>query len=290
MSKFKIGNIIAKNVVIGSNNQITNSKSEEIKKETPNLKKIKRPAIPQLAKVRATLQKEVNSVCPLCSNEDVGHFQIHHIDENPSNNDHSNLILVCPTCHSKITKNEVSIEHVREIKAGRSNSNHLIEFVNVTLDQSCNWKVSKKNPLAFFEPNNEEADLPVLNFSFVNHFSKTVVLKTITAEVKYLPSGLSGLGPEPYTLQPSVKYRLVLVNGEKTNVLNLQSPLAIPSERAFSFQVEVCTGYMANVYPIENRVSVRFTFSFSQNMKISIPPILFNCHDEDEKLIVRLLT
>lgn len=72
------------------------------------IKKV-RPSIPQLAKVRATLQKEIQSQCPFCENEEVGHFEIHHIDEDPSNNDTANLLLLCPICHSKITKGDISM-------------------------------------------------------------------------------------------------------------------------------------------------------------------------------------
>lgn len=67
-----------------------------------------RKRIPKENKVRAELQKEINSSCPFCNNDDVGHFEIHHIDENPSNNDIRNLILLCPLCHSKITKGDIS--------------------------------------------------------------------------------------------------------------------------------------------------------------------------------------
>jgi hypothetical protein len=31
-------------------------------------------------------------------------FEIHHIDENRSNNEFINLLMVCPTCHSKLLK------------------------------------------------------------------------------------------------------------------------------------------------------------------------------------------
>ena len=63
--------------------------------------------IPQLSKVKAELQKEIQSACPFCNNTDVGHFEIHHIDEDPSNNEKTNLILLCPLCHSKITKDDI---------------------------------------------------------------------------------------------------------------------------------------------------------------------------------------
>ena len=66
-----------------------------------------RTKIPKEAKVRAELQKEINSNCPFCSNDDVGHFEIHHIDENPSNHEMTNLILLCRICHSKITKGDI---------------------------------------------------------------------------------------------------------------------------------------------------------------------------------------
>ncbi|WP_276131902.1 HNH endonuclease signature motif containing protein [Polluticoccus soli] len=67
-----------------------------------------RTKIPKEAKVRAELQKEINSCCPFCENDDVGHFEIHHIDEDPSNHQKQNLLLLCRNCHSKITKGDIS--------------------------------------------------------------------------------------------------------------------------------------------------------------------------------------
>jgi len=66
-----------------------------------------RASIPKVNKVRAELQKEIGSLCPFCDTTEVGHFEIHHIDENPSNNDQGNLLLLCPICHSKITKGDI---------------------------------------------------------------------------------------------------------------------------------------------------------------------------------------
>lgn len=78
--------------------------------------KRRRSKIPQENKVRADLQKEIESTCPFCPNEDVGHFQIHHIDENPLNNESGNLLLLCPTCHSKITKGDITQTQVLQCK------------------------------------------------------------------------------------------------------------------------------------------------------------------------------
>ena len=66
-----------------------------------------RKKIPQESKIRAELQKEISSCCPFCNSEEVGHFQIHHIDENPENNKFGNLLLLCSMCHSKITKGDI---------------------------------------------------------------------------------------------------------------------------------------------------------------------------------------
>lgn len=73
-----------------------------------------RKAIP--LKLRASLQQDINSECPLCSNRDVGHFEVHHVDENPDNNDPSNLLLLCRICHSKVTKGDISNAHIVGIK------------------------------------------------------------------------------------------------------------------------------------------------------------------------------
>lgn len=86
---------------------------EQIDKVT-HFKRKKRPAIP--FKMRSLLQKEVNSKCPFCNNGDVGHFQIHHIDENPENNDFKNLLMLCPNCHSKITKGDILFQTVLDTK------------------------------------------------------------------------------------------------------------------------------------------------------------------------------
>lgn len=75
-----------------------------------------RVRIPKESKVRAELQKENGSTCPFCENEDVGHFQIHHIDNDPSNNVVNNLILICPNCHSKITKGGINLSEVYKRK------------------------------------------------------------------------------------------------------------------------------------------------------------------------------
>jgi 5-methylcytosine-specific restriction endonuclease McrA len=92
--------------------------SEQLQNKPAKHQKKKRAGIP--TKTRSLLQKEIKSICPFCPSEDVDHFEIHHIDENPSNNIFENLLMVCPTCHSKITKEDITREQVILKKKGLS--------------------------------------------------------------------------------------------------------------------------------------------------------------------------
>lgn len=73
-----------------------------------------RKAIP--AKIRALLQQEIGSACPFCPSKEVDHFHIHHIDENPGNGEFGNLLMMCTTCHSKVTKGDIPAHEVRRKK------------------------------------------------------------------------------------------------------------------------------------------------------------------------------
>jgi predicted restriction endonuclease len=53
-----------------------------------------RLSIPRVTK--SLVLKEFNYKCAICGKERP---QVHHIDENPSNNDLLNLIPLCPNCH-----------------------------------------------------------------------------------------------------------------------------------------------------------------------------------------------
>lgn len=47
-------------------------------------------------KIEKQVMKEYSSLCAICGKTDP---QVHHIDENPSNNDIQNLIPLCTDCH-----------------------------------------------------------------------------------------------------------------------------------------------------------------------------------------------
>jgi len=52
--------------------------------------------------------QEAASCCSFCNEADVAALEIHHMDDNPGNNVLENLLLVCSSCHSKITHGTIS--------------------------------------------------------------------------------------------------------------------------------------------------------------------------------------
>lgn len=54
--------------------------------------------------------------CAICGwDEDEDILQVHHIDENRQNNSLSNLIILCPNCHAKLTYGKYKLINRKEI-------------------------------------------------------------------------------------------------------------------------------------------------------------------------------
>ena len=47
-------------------------------------------------------------------------LEVHHIDENRQNNNPSNLIILCPTCHKKLTTHKYELKDNTIIKKVRA--------------------------------------------------------------------------------------------------------------------------------------------------------------------------
>ena len=62
--------------------------------------------------------------CAVCGwDEDEDVLEVHHIDENRSNNNLDNLIILCPICHRKLTLHKyVLIDRTKIIKKGHGNA------------------------------------------------------------------------------------------------------------------------------------------------------------------------
>lgn len=71
----------------------------------------KRIAIPKTTEKRTFQQ--FSSRCGFCFEAEIASLQIHHIDEDPSNNKIENLFVICGTCHGKVTGGVISETDVK---------------------------------------------------------------------------------------------------------------------------------------------------------------------------------
>jgi hypothetical protein len=242
-----------------------------------------RTTIPKLNKMRAELQQENNSSCPFCENQDVGHFEIHHIDTNPSNHEKSNLMLLCRMCHSKITKGEIDAETVYAKKKYQQDRLS-IQLISVDIDnENCGWAAISGAPFAF-KAVQLKSLFPIFNFTFTNHSPRTVILTNVQIETKRLQVGLSGPATSlPTILRPLIKYKIKMPgHGENTNT-SLEDPIEVPAGRAFKFQVELFADSMESFKP-PCRYVLLFSFGFNNDFYIEIPKILLNTVEDNDGL------
>lgn len=236
------------------------------------------------------LQREVGSKCPFCYSEETEYFEVHHIDEDPSHNDESNLLLLCPTCHSKITKGDIAFAEVQSIKGKLPRNSDLVEFASVTVDSNrCDWEVSPINQYAFLRgENNKKHPFPIFKFTLINQSRNTVVLKTIRLQVKKLPSGIHGW-QGARVLRPLITYQMQIEG--KNNVLHLNNPIEVMGGVAFMFQVELFEKFSQEPgrFEIQGRMVLSFAFEFSNGLSIHAPNICLNCQSENETLKITYL-
>lgn len=100
------------------------------------------------AKLPSRTQKQVyqeaGSRCVFCPERDVSALQIHHIDSDRANDAFENLILVCATCHTKITAGVISESEVvtkkRQLKSEPQTADAPVSTGNgnVTVDRTIN--------------------------------------------------------------------------------------------------------------------------------------------------------
>jgi len=242
-----------------------------------------RARIKQATKVRSILQQEINSTCPFCNDYEVAHFQIHHIDENPENNEILNLLLLCPNCHSKITKGDISMQEVEQVKAA-AYARQKIECATISVDsRNCSWESYDNVENAFIKNYNENSEFPILNFSLINHTTKTILLKEIRLKVKHLYGGLSGI-PRPKILKSIAKFKIELPSQDKVSTLKLLDEIEVAAAQAFKFQVQLFEQWNDKIFPIDGRKVLYFTFVFNNKLLLNAPAIFLNCRSENEKM------
>jgi tetratricopeptide (TPR) repeat protein len=120
-------------------------------------------------KIKTILQKEIGSVCPFCQSKDVDHFEFHHIDEQPENNQITNLLMLCPTCHSKITKGDISNEEV--IKTKRRVSGELKPKLPKKVEELLNKGKDNRNESKLNEARSIYGEALTLSEKLNDHFA-----------------------------------------------------------------------------------------------------------------------
>jgi hypothetical protein len=241
-------------------------------------------------KIRSVLQQEINSACPFCQNTEVAYFEVHHIDQDPSNNIISNLLLLCAICHSKITKDDIYRSEVESVKRRVSKmANIECAFISVNSNE-CSWEpFDDGSPNAFVDVHNNRSQLPMLVFSFINHSPRTILLNKIHLKAKHLYSGLNGFSI-PRILKSIAKYRIRYFDASKVSVFELPNQIEVPSGQAFKFEIEVFRFWRDKEYPVEGRNVLNFTFCFNNNVSIQAPTVFLNCKNENEGVELSILS
>jgi hypothetical protein len=244
-----------------------------------------RTPIPQLNKVRAVLQQEINSECPFCSNEDVAHFDIHHIDKIRNNHKIENLLLVCKICHSKIHCDEISFQEVINAKFKAKNCNSNIQFISTTIDsENCGWEPIVDVSNAFKIDNTNKSAFPILNFNFINNFDNTILLTSVKLISKILPIGLSGPAIKDNCLKPSAFFEMKISHRGTIENLILKDELIILPKMPAKIQILLYSQYEEHIFAPKGKYVLSFNFKFNNDFCIDIPDVLLNCKNENEKL------
>ena len=214
-------------------------------------------------RIKAQLQKEINSECPVCGNTDVACFEFHHIDENPANGVPENILMLCPGCHTKYHKGFITRNQIKQAKTNSLTIKREIEYVSVSVNGKCGWHQNEANEHSFFDMNfTKKSAHPILVFAFINNLSKTVILHKIEIEVNHLSKGISGFGPEPSVLKSLARYRLRITHGNKRCRFTLPNPISVPAGQAFMFETELVesAGVNQSVYILDGRVVTNWAF------------------------------
>jgi len=248
-----------------------------------------RKAIPP--KTKSKLQQEINSECPFCASLEVSYFEVHHIDNNPANNGMENLLMLCSTCHSKITKGETKLDEVRKMKDTLALiQSHSLEFIGLkVLEKECMW-YAKDKKCFFINPDLDRQTInPIFRLEFLNNSLNAIVIKSISNVTHYLNSGLSGL-PQAYELKPTVKYTIELGKHNQRTEIELNYPLVVPPKQAASIDIELCLIDLDGKFKlITNRCIVNITL-ISNIGKLRVPEILLNTTNKNERLEISMLS
>lgn len=249
----------------------------------------KKPRKPLSNKMRARLQKEINSKCPFCEDEDVEYFEAHHIDEDPSNTVLSNMLLLCRKCHSKVGERIITKQQTEHFKANLANIGKNIEVYKIeVISENYCWRPYPHLKNAFRLEWEIANDFPIFQFHLVNNYNRTVVLTDIELQVKHLFSGFGDL-PQPCEVPKSNVYNIFIESNKRVHKVNNFNGLQIPSKQAVTIQVEVAQKLDDVFINLDKRMILYFSLKFSGNILLDLPRIFINTDNENEGVPVYVL-
>jgi hypothetical protein len=216
-------------------------------------------------KTKALLQKEIDSTCPFCPSKDVGHFEFHHIDENPSNNDLINLLMVCPTCHSKITKRDIQAEEVLIVKRkiSRVISLQLKKPTNGTIQKIIGDDIVPELLLSFegvFNIVNSDNEIAI----FLDELQFRI-------ENSITPLCIIGVKEEEFFRKEMIKYQIGKTIGDRKQRLQLNKILIAIAKLKEEFTERISIFLSVDLYPIKYDY-ILLANTLKEIFKLSIAP------------------
>lgn len=201
--------------------------------------------------------------------------------------------MLCPTCHSKITKGDVTESEVSKVKFRLSQRGSIVVLEDVILkSRYCSWKISGKDDYSFIRTSGSQTGKPIFEFRFINHSNKTVILKSIESFLNVVPSSLNGVGEpdsmygSPGPVRSIITYDLKVEYDERV-VHRPETTIEVQSKRAFSFQTMFYTGRGKDKLNITGRTTLDVVFRFSDGHEVVAPTLFLNCDNtQGPKLLI----
>jgi hypothetical protein len=166
----------------------------------------------------------------------------------------------------------------------------MVELVGINIDtQACSWDPVEGYENVFYDKESEVPPHPVFDFTFVNHYNKTIVLKSIKLFVKSLYSGLSGLPLPPTKVESIHTYQMKFQYGKK-NLLRADPPIQIGANQAFRFKLQLMNEYNGKIFQIEGRNILYFSFDFNSDITVVAPKVYLNTKNDNADIPIYVLS